>query len=70
MEAMTVEKPISPLSSPTQRKSSLPVDPSGGETFKYQSKLPKLPIPDLEITAQKYLNVLKPLQVSRNTNRT
>lgn len=59
---MTVEKPISPLSSPTQRKSSLPVDPSGGETFKYQSKLPKLPIPDLETTAEKYLNVLKPLQ--------
>jgi carnitine O-acetyltransferase len=63
MTSMTVEKPVSPATSPTQRKSSLPVDPSGGETFKFQSKLPKLPIPELEATAEKYISVLKPLQV-------
>ena len=61
---MTIVKPVSPELSPKLRKSSLPVDPSGGETFKFQEKLPKLPIPELEITAEKYLAALKPLQVS------
>ena len=61
---MTVTDLVSPATSPTQRKSSLPVDPSGGETFKFQDKLPKLPIPELETTAEKYLAALQPLQVS------
>lgn len=61
---MTVTNIISPATSPQSKKSSLPADPSGGETFKFQEKLPKLPIPELEITAKKYLAVLKPLQVN------
>ncbi|CEG79426.1 Putative Carnitine O-acetyltransferase [Rhizopus microsporus] len=35
-----------------------------GETFKYQNQLPKLPIPDLNDTAKRYLDALKPLQTS------
>jgi len=61
---MTVTDLVSPATSPTQSKSILPADPSGGETFKFQDKLPKLPIPELEITAEKYLAALQPLQVS------
>lgn len=38
---------------------------SGGVTFAHQDKLPKLPIPELEKTCQKYLSVLRPLQTSR-----
>lgn len=37
----------------------------GGITFGAQDKLPKLPIPDLESTTEKYLEALKPLQSSR-----
>ncbi|KAI8987359.1 acyltransferase ChoActase/COT/CPT [Mycotypha africana] len=37
-------------------------DPTDGETFRYQNKLPKLPIPNLEDTAKRYLAALKPLQ--------
>lgn len=37
----------------------------GGITFAHQDKLPKLPIPDLESTCQKYLTALKPLQSAR-----
>lgn len=55
METMTV--PLSP------KRSNLPKDPSGGATFRFQDKLPKLPIPELEITAAKYISVLQPLQV-------
>jgi carnitine O-acetyltransferase len=36
-----------------------------GITFAAQDKLPKLPIPELESTATKYLAALKPLQSSR-----
>jgi carnitine O-acetyltransferase len=61
---MTVANLVSPAISPVSKKSSLPADPSGGETFKFQDKLPKLPIPELEITAKKYLGVLEPLQVN------
>ncbi|KAK3387147.1 Choline/Carnitine o-acyltransferase-domain-containing protein [Podospora didyma] len=39
--------------------------PKGGVTFSHQDKLPKLPIPDLDSTCQRYLTVLKPLQSSR-----
>ncbi|KAI7902149.1 acyltransferase ChoActase/COT/CPT [Cokeromyces recurvatus] len=45
-------------------------DPCGGETFKYQDKLPKLPIPSLESTAQKYLQALKPLQTQEEHEAT
>ena len=33
------------------------------KTFQYQDKLPKLPIPPLGDTLQRYLSVIKPLQV-------
>ncbi|GAA5817771.1 hypothetical protein MFLAVUS_011324 [Mucor flavus] len=59
---MTIVPPTSPVS---PKKSSLPIDPSGGKTFQFQSKLPKLPIPELQITLEKYLAVLKPLQSSK-----
>lgn len=36
-----------------------------GITFAAQESLPKLPIPDLEATAKKYLNALDPLQTAR-----
>jgi carnitine O-acetyltransferase len=36
-----------------------------GITFAAQDKLPKLPIPDLEGSCQKYLAALKPLQTPR-----
>ncbi|CAJ0913165.1 15504_t:CDS:1, partial [Entrophospora sp. SA101] len=31
-------------------------------TFQYQDKLPKLPIPPLEETLERYLSTIKPLQ--------
>ncbi|GAA5804870.1 acyltransferase ChoActase/COT/CPT [Helicostylum pulchrum] len=37
-------------------------EPTDGVTFKYQNQLPKLPIPELEDTAKRYLAALKPLQ--------
>lgn len=40
--------------------------PTDGETFQYQNQLPKLPIPDLQDTAKRYLAALKPLQVCTN----
>ncbi|KAI8980801.1 acyltransferase ChoActase/COT/CPT [Pilobolus umbonatus] len=39
-----------------------PDEPTDGETFKYQNQLPKLPIPQLEDTARRYLSAVKPLQ--------
>lgn len=38
-------------------------DPTGGLTFQSQDKLPKLPIPDLKETCDKYLAALVELQV-------
>lgn len=38
---------------------------NGGVTFAQQDKLPKLPIPDLEKTCDRYLQALKPLQSPR-----
>lgn len=35
-----------------------------GKTFSLQSKLPRLPVPKLEDTCKRYLDSLKPLQVS------
>jgi hypothetical protein len=72
MEIMTITTPplTSSPDSQKERKSGLPnEDPKGGETFKFQDKLPKLPIPELEATAQKYLAVLKPLQVSSSSEK-
>jgi carnitine O-acetyltransferase len=41
----------------------------GGKTFARQHELPKLPIPKLEDTCQRYLTSLQPLQVSDNIGR-
>ena len=41
-----------------------------GITFAHQEKLPKLPIPSLESSCQKYLAALKPLQSPREHNDT
>jgi carnitine O-acetyltransferase len=41
-----------------------------GVTFAHQDKLPKLPIPELESTCQKYLAALKPLQSPREHSDT
>lgn len=40
-------------------------DSHPGITFSHQDKLPKLPIPELSSTCEKYLAVLKPLQSPR-----
>ncbi|KZL80872.1 choline carnitine o-acyltransferase [Colletotrichum incanum] len=42
----------------------------GGVTFAGQDKLKHLPIPELEVTAQKYLTALKPLQSAREHSET
>lgn len=39
--------------------------PKGGVTYAHQDYLPKLPIPDLERTCERYLAALKPLQSPR-----
>jgi hypothetical protein len=36
----------------------------GGVTLRYQDKLPKLPIPPLDVTLDRYLRALEGLQVS------
>ena len=41
-----------------------------GVTFASQDRLPKLPIPELKGTCQKYLEVLKPLQSAREHEST
>ncbi|KAI8328806.1 acyltransferase ChoActase/COT/CPT [Choanephora cucurbitarum] len=47
------------------------VDPqTEGQTFQFQSQLPKLPIPKLEDTARRYLDALKPLQSNEDHERT
>lgn len=62
----------SSINSREQRGSALlqDGDRKSGITFASQDKLPKLPIPDLESTCQKYLNALKPLQSNREQNDT
>lgn len=42
----------------------------GGVTFAGQDKLPKLPIPELSSTCDKYLQALKPLQTPREQAET
>ncbi|KAI8975933.1 acyltransferase ChoActase/COT/CPT [Pilobolus umbonatus] len=58
---------ISTSTSNTTHKRSIgsprsPPPPASGVTFKYQDKLPKLPIPALEDSLAKYLKAVKPLQ--------
>lgn len=42
----------------------------GGITFAAQDKLPKLPIPELASTCQRYVDALKPLQSARERAET
>ena len=42
-----------------------PKEISSASTFSYQDELPRLPIPSLESTCEKYLSSLKPLQTHR-----
>ncbi|CAM1504149.1 Fc.00g017400.m01.CDS01 [Cosmosporella sp. VM-42] len=42
----------------------------GGITFAGQDKLPKLPIPELELTCKRYLEALRPLQTAREQAET
>lgn len=58
--------------SPSQREplANHGVKQKPGITFAAQDKLPKLPIPDLESTLQKYRDVLKPLQSRREQEET
>lgn len=44
--------------------------PNGGVTYAHQDKLPKLPIPDLERSCERYLTALKPLQSAREHSET
>ncbi len=44
--------------------------PKGGVTFAHQEKLPKLPIPELSGTMERYLSALKPLQSAREHSDT
>ncbi|KAF2280330.1 carnitine acetyl transferas-like protein [Westerdykella ornata] len=45
-------------------------DSKPGITFAHEGKLPRLPIPELESTCNKYLAALKPLQSPREHNET
>lgn len=42
----------------------------GGITFAAQDKLPKLPIPELASTCQRYIDALRPLQSARERAET
>lgn len=42
----------------------------GGLTFAAQDKLPKLPIPELSSTCDKYMEALRPLQTPRERAQT
>lgn len=46
------------------------VKQTGGITFAAQDRLPKLPIPELETTIDKYLTALRPLQTPREHSDT
>lgn len=50
---------INPITSDSKSR------PKAGITFAAQEKLPKLPIPDLEVTCQRFLTAADPLQTAR-----
>ncbi|KAG6282014.1 hypothetical protein E4U46_008454 [Claviceps purpurea] len=70
--------PDNPTTSTTAAYKRMPLDKSiesgnsagGGITFAAQDKLPKLPIPHLASTCDKYLEALKPLQSPRERAET
>ncbi|GAB1313220.1 carnitine O-acetyltransferase yat1 [Madurella fahalii] len=67
-EYQEVPKPtISPALKARQYAMSASQDeePKGGVTYAHQDHLPKLPIPDLERTCERYLTALRPLQSPR-----
>ncbi|KAI8146043.1 acyltransferase ChoActase/COT/CPT [Fennellomyces sp. T-0311] len=45
-------------------------DATGGKTFQYQSKLSKLPIPELQGTIDRYLKSVQPLQTPQEFEKT
>ncbi|KAI7865971.1 acyltransferase ChoActase/COT/CPT [Spinellus fusiger] len=49
---------------------SVPFRWTGGETFKYQDRLPKLPIPPLKDTMDRYLQCVRPLQTQEEHEHT
>lgn len=66
------ESMAQPEQSPEQGKTSTEngIKHKMGVTFDHQDKLPKLPIPELEDTLKKYVQVLKPLQGKREQSDT
>jgi len=55
-------EPMAPQDSPGKPAASESASKSRGVTYAFQDQLPKLPVPDLESTCQKYLTSLHPLQ--------
>ncbi|KAK4142947.1 Choline/Carnitine o-acyltransferase-domain-containing protein [Dichotomopilus funicola] len=71
---LPIELPTRPVDYQSERQGSTPAPmsdashedkPKGGVTYAHQDDLPKLPIPDLESSLDKYLAALKPLQSAR-----
>ena len=44
--------------------------PNPGSTYEFQDSLPRLPIPDLQSSCQKYLDSLRPLQTPKEHHET
>lgn len=59
-----------PQQDSTQLSQSLRVPEKKDSTFINQGSLPKLPIPELERTCRRYLEVLAPLQTPREQEET
>ena len=66
-ESIASSAPPQAGTNPSSATEIEPQKPEGkqGVTYAHQDKLPKLPIPELESTCKKYLDVLKPLQNHR-----
>ncbi|KAI8391675.1 acyltransferase ChoActase/COT/CPT [Radiomyces spectabilis] len=59
------------MSPATSRGPKTPVDPNApGPMLRYQSNLPKLPVPRLELTLQRYLQSVRPLLSDEDYHRT
>lgn len=62
------------MSTPSDARNPLahhqPAKTTPGVTFAAQDSLPKLPIPDLDATCQRYLEALEPLQTNREHHET